>query len=215
MSQPAPNVPPRAGIKARPNDRALRAYLRLMRKEGKLDDVVSLAEANLSTDPATPRSVARYARMVSFAGKPDLAVTQYRSLIESGAAREVDKVRSVAALIAAGHLDEARSVIKGLKDRRAMQPLKEKLNADIELASGRPEKAIDLYRTACTSARVDGLDGAQRTPQEQAEAWKSYTAKALREQSNESKQIRLTGKGPERAATKSDYAPKLCLHHYG
>jgi tetratricopeptide (TPR) repeat protein len=163
------------------NDRALKAYLRLMRKEGKLDDVVSLAQTNLSTEPATPHSVARYARMVSFAGKPDLAVEQYRSLIETGAAREVDKVRFVAALIAAGQLDEAREVIEGLKDRRAMKPLKEKLNADIELASGRPEKAIGLYRTACTSARIDGLDDAQGTPQQQAEAWQSYTAKALRE----------------------------------
>lgn len=166
------------------NDRALRAYLRLMRKEGRLDEVVSLAEVNLSTEPATPRSVARYARMVSFAGQPDLAVARYRELIEGGNAREVDRVRFVAALIGAGHLDEAREVIPTLRDRPAMRPLKDKLTGDVDMAAGQPDKAIEMYEAACRGARVELLDpgvAAGLSGAELAEAWQSHTAKALRE----------------------------------
>lgn len=166
------------------SDRALRAYMRLMRKEGRLDEVVSLADLNLSTEPASPQSVARYARMVAFAGKPELAVAQYRKLLESGAAREVDRVRFIAALVGNGELDEARNAIGELKDRRAMKPLKEKLAGDIELAAGRPDEAIGLYLRACRSARIEPPaddDPASQSPEERAKAIQSHTSKALRD----------------------------------
>lgn len=175
------------------NNRALRAYLRLMRKEGRLDEVVSLAEESLATAPATPQSVARYARMVGFAGQPELAVAQYRALIETGNAREVDRVRYVAALIGAGQIDEARAVIPTLRDRPALKPLKDKLNADVELASGRPAEAIALYAAACEAARVPeppAEDIAGLSDADRAEAWKSYTAKALRAALREHRQGR-------------------------
>lgn len=166
------------------NDRALRAYMRLMRKEGTLDEVVSLAEVNLSTEPASPRSVARYARMVSFAGQPGLAVAAYRELLKSGSARELDKVRFIMALIGAGELDEARQMIPTLKDRRAMRPLKDKLLGDVEFAAGTPEAAVEMYKAACTGARIDGLpdeEAAGLSGAALADAWQAYTARALRE----------------------------------
>ena len=166
------------------NDRALRAYLRLMRKEGRLDEVVDLAEVNLSTDPASPQSVARYARMVAFAGQPELAAEQYRQLIASGNARELDRVRYITALISAGSLDEAREAIPALRDRPAMRPLKDKLTGDVELAAGNPDAATEMYRTACNRARVDGLSddaAAGQSGEALALAWQSHTASALRE----------------------------------
>ncbi|QGX99850.1 tetratricopeptide repeat protein [Roseovarius faecimaris] len=175
------------------NNRALRAYLRLMRKEGRLDEVVSLAEESLATAPATPQSVARYARMVGFAGQPELAVKQYRALIETGNAREVDRVRYIAALIGAGQLDEARAMIPTLKDRPAMKPLKDKLNGDVALASGRPDAAIELYAAACSGARApepDPQELAGLSGEELAQAWQSYTAKALRAALREHRQGR-------------------------
>lgn len=175
------------------NNRALRAYLRLMRKEGRLDEVVSLAEESLATAPATPQSVARYARMVGFAGQPELAVEQYRSLIETGNAREVDRVRYVAALIGAGQIEEARAVIPTLRDRPAMKPLKDKLNGDVELASGRPEAAVELYASACNSARAaepDAQELAGLSGTDLAQAWQSHTAKALRAALREHRQAR-------------------------
>jgi len=165
------------------NDRALRAYLRLMRKEGRLDDVVSLAEMNLSTDPPAPQSVLRYARMVAFAGKPELAVEKFRKLIDSGDAREVDRIRFITALIAAGQLDEARERVALLQNLRVFKPLKQKLEGDIALASGNLDEAVGLYSAACQSARVEGL-GDDKSQQDSAEglarAWQTHTAKVLR-----------------------------------
>lgn len=63
-----------------------------------------------------------------------------------------------------------------------MRPLKDKLNGDIDLASGHPDKAIKMYRTACRAARVEEYEGdTGQSPQDQAEAWQTHTAQALRE----------------------------------
>ena len=137
-----------------------------------LDEVVSLAETQLASESLTPKTVARYARLVSVAGRPDLAVTQYRTLMQSSPLRETDKIGMITALIDAGHIAEARKMISALKDRPAMKPVKMKLNADIELAEGRAERAIDIYKAACELAEVDGLEeaeGGQATTAEHAE----------------------------------------------
>lgn len=174
------------------NDRALRAYLRLMRKEGKLDSIAELAESNLATEPPTPRSIARYARMVMAAGKPDLAVEQYRKLIETDQARALDKLRFITALIAAGQFDEAREAIGGIEDRLVAVPLKLKLEGDIALAEGAPDKAIDLYRSACAKARVDGhFSGDPSAGKDKlAQEWQTHTARALRTAIKDARQQR-------------------------
>ncbi len=166
------------------NPRAMRAYIRLMREEGRMDEVVSLAEIQLAAEPFTARSVARYARIVSMAGKPALAVEQYRKLMASGNLREVDKIGMISALIEAGELAEARATIDALKDRAAMKPFKLKLAADVDLAEGHSGRAIDLYKAACELAGVPGLEPADDAPSTTAEValgWQTHSTKVLRE----------------------------------
>lgn len=161
--------------------KALRTYARLMRDEGRLDE--ALADAAAAAKDG--KSMGRLARLASLSGKPDVAIAEYRALLEQGALRDTDRVRFVRLLIVDRAFDDARAQIAELSDRRVIKPIKHTLKGDVAMAEGSYGAAVMQYRKACKSAGIDGLDtnGLEddANAQDTAKAWARHATQGVRQ----------------------------------
>lgn len=161
--------------------KALRTYARLMRDEGRLDEAIAEAAKGASKGS---KSMSRFAQLASMSGKPELAVDEYRNLIARGEASESDNVRFVTVLVSCGALNDARTAMEGLSDRKLLKPVKHKLKGDISLAEGDFGAAVMQFRKACKAAGIDGPEegglASDASPEETAKHWAKYTSQGVR-----------------------------------
>lgn len=163
----------------RANQRAMRSYVRLMRDNGRLEEAIQHA-AQLAGGGSLSR--ARFSRIAAMSGKPDLAIEEYRRLMDNGDARVSDLLRYVTLLIRAGDTEEARKAIGSLPDRAVLKPFRQKLLGDVARAEGKPDAALVHFRKACKLARIDGPAEmpAGSSVEDQAAAWAKHAGQAVR-----------------------------------
>lgn len=172
------------------NVRAVKAYLQLMRAEGRDQEAITALKDVLERHEQGDRFTAadrKVMNMVSLAavksGRPEVAVEQYRRVMDAGSKLVLDQAVFASALIENGELDEAERQIEEISTRPAFLPVALTLYGDLALKSGDPDEAVDCYRKACKAANGDGLPpesaAGAKTLDETARLWMAHTRKVI------------------------------------
>lgn len=165
------------------HDTASKAFMRLMRSEGREDEAYRFVEQDAKDNPEDLARARRLARIAFQTGRTEAAVVQYRHIIEEGSTRPDDRVLYISALIANRQLREADMQIADLGERRVVVPVATKLRGDMALAKGNAGEAIDLYRSACKAAKVEKVspkaEANCKTAEDRAKLWSSYARKMI------------------------------------
>ncbi|WP_372884150.1 tetratricopeptide repeat protein [Shimia sp.] len=178
------------------HDTACKAFLRLMRSEGREEEAYRFVEQDAKDHPEDLARARRLARIAFQSGRTEAAVVQYRHIIEEGSTRPDDRVLYISALIANRQLREAEALIATLGDRRVVTPVAGKLRGDIALAKGNPGEAVEQYRAACEAARVEPVaaraEARCKGVEERARLWSSHARKMIMARLKELRRKRRT-----------------------
>ncbi len=172
------------------NVRAVKAYIQLMRAEGREQEAVAALKDNLQNhergaeiSTADRKVIDMVLRAAMRSERPDVAVDQFRRMIDAGLNRPIDRALLIMSLIENGELAEAEERIREIPSRPALRPVALFLYGNLALNSGDAAEATNCFRKACAAASAEGLPEEQAagadTVDELAKLWMVHARKTL------------------------------------